>query len=427
MAHSENKNPWFSKPYVQHYDDAGNEIGKSFHKTNPITSKTKTVHTDQNNNKIGSSENVKDTFTGKSHTQHFDQDGTPTSYTETKKNFFGKYRSYTKSGKKRTTQEYLAIIILIGLAIYFIVKVILPIAFVLTTPVITIIALVNIIKSKDETYFKYSLICSTLFILDYLFNGYSSYLMADESFVSENLYINLGVAFVCFGLSIVSLFYNQLNQILLKFNIENINGRKSIVVLLFLILLIPFYFVENKFLNQPAVDNSKLENVASEKPNIEQSTNDKSNLEQSNISNKENLVYNNSENEISKSTETKKEIDIAGFLGSWHYELENGWFFNFEVQRDKILYQEYRMGCGYEILLPRINKDMNWISLDFYQNECTQEIVNSQNCNYSVGYLKFLNGDLCFFVGDGDPCGYINNAGGLGVFKSGNVLKLKKY
>ena len=139
------------------------------------------------------------------------------------------------------------------------------------------------------------------------------------------------------------------------------------------------------------------------------------------------IENNNSENDISKSTETKKEIDIADFLGSWHYELENGWFFNFEVQRDKILYQEYRMGCGYEILLPRINKDMNWISLDFYQNECSQDIVNSQNCNNSVGYLKFLNGDLCFVVGDGDPCGRINNNNELGVFKSGNVLKLEKF
>ena len=34
MAHSENKNPWFRKPYVQHYDDAGNEIGKTFDKKN---------------------------------------------------------------------------------------------------------------------------------------------------------------------------------------------------------------------------------------------------------------------------------------------------------------------------------------------------------------------------------------------------------
>jgi hypothetical protein len=250
VAHSEKKNPWFSKSYVQHYDDSGNKTGKSFDKTNPITNKTKTVHTDQNNSKIGSSENIKDSFTGKTHRQHYDQDGTPTSYTERKKNFFGKYKSYTKSGKKRTTQEYLAAIILIGLAIYFVIKVILPLAFVLATPVITIIALVNIIKSKDETYFKYSLICSALFIIDYLFNGYSSYLMADESFVSENLYIYVGIAFVCFGLSIILLFYNQLNQILLKFNIENINGRKSIVVLLFLILLTPFYFIENKFLTR---------------------------------------------------------------------------------------------------------------------------------------------------------------------------------
>ena len=116
----------------------------------------------------------------------------------------------------------------------------------------------------------------------------------------------------------------------------------------------------------------------------------------------------------------------ADFLGTWHYELENGWCFNFEVQRDKILYYEYRMGCGNEILLPRINKDMNSISLYFYRNECTLGMVNSQNCNNSVGYLEFINGNLNFVVGDGDPCGYINNISGLDVFKSGNVLKLKK-
>ncbi len=298
MAHSEKKTPWFSKSHVQHYDDSGNKTGKSFDKTNPITNKTKTVHTDQNNNKIGSSENIKDSFTGKTHRQHYDQDGTPTSYTERKKNFFGKYKSYTKSGKKRTTQEYLAAIILIGLAIYFVIKVILPLAFVLTTPVITIIALVNIIKSKNETYFKYSLICSTLFILDYLFNGYSSYLMADESFVSENLYIYVGIAFVCFGLSIILLFYNQLNQSLLKFNIENVNVRKSIAVLLFLVLLTPFYFIENKFLHKPTldkvtaekpnldqsiVDNSSIEKSSNEKPNLDQSTDDNSSIEKTSI------------------------------------------------------------------------------------------------------------------------------------------------
>ena len=297
MASSENKKTWFGKSYVQHYNDAGEKSGKSFDKTNPITNKTKTVHTDQNNNKIGSSENVKDAFTGKTHIQHFDKDGTATSYTERKKTFFSKNKSYTKAGKKRTTQEYLAIIILIGLAIYFIVKVILPIAFVLTTPLITVIALVNLIKSKDEKYFKYSLICSTLFIFDYLFKGYSSHLMADESFIAENLYFYVGGAFICFALSIVSFFFNHLNQILLKFNIENINVRKSIVVLLFLILLIPFYFVENKFLQKSAQEKHILmDKVTAEKPNlVDKVAAEKPNLDQPIQTNKdvlnENIQY----------------------------------------------------------------------------------------------------------------------------------------
>lgn len=224
---------------------------------------------------------------------------------------------YTKSGKKRTTQEYLAIIILVGLAIYFVVKVILPLAFVLTTPVITIIALVNLIKLKDETYFKYSLICSALFIFDYLFNGYSSYLMADNSFIAENLYFYVGGAFVCFGLSLVLLFYNKLDQIQLKFKIENTNVRKSILAMLFFVLLTPFYFVENKFLqksalykpilvekvatekpnlDQPTVDNSSTKKSSIEEPNLEQVTAEKTNLEQSKIVqsnkfNKENGMY----------------------------------------------------------------------------------------------------------------------------------------
>jgi antitoxin component YwqK of YwqJK toxin-antitoxin module len=313
MAHSERKRSWLGRDYIQHYDDSGNKIGKSFDKKNFLTNNVKTIHTDQNNNKVGSSENIKDALTGKTHTQHYDQDGNPTSYTEQKKNIFGKYKSYTKSGKKRTTQEYLAYTVLIGLAIYFIVKVILPLAFVLTTPVITIIALVNLIKSKDLKYFKYSLVFSTLFILDYLLKGFSSYLIADGSFISKNLYLYLGFAFVCFSLSAVLFFNDKLNQILLKLKIENKNLKKSISAVVFLILLTPFCFIENKFLHklvknkgtletstvaksnldQSTVDNSLIMDTSIEKLDIKQSEAQKSNFVQSNNSNVENRENNN--------------------------------------------------------------------------------------------------------------------------------------
>lgn len=247
MAHSEKKRSWFGKDYTQHYDDSGNKSGKSFEKKNILTNKVKTVHTDQSNNKTGSSENVKDAITGKQHTQHFDEDGTATSYTERKKNFFGKYKSYTKSGKKRTTQDYLAYLILIGIAIYLIIKVVLPLAFVLITPIISVIALINYFKTKDKKYFKYSLVCSTLFVSDYVFNGYSSYLVTDESFVSHNLYAFLSIAFVCFSLSLSMLLFQKLTELLTKINLLNPSAHVLVAFILGIMIIIPLYFIDNKF------------------------------------------------------------------------------------------------------------------------------------------------------------------------------------
>lgn len=246
MSHSERKNPWFGKPYTQHYDDSGNKIGKSFEKKNILTGKVKTIHTDQDNQKLGSSEKIEDAFTGKVHKQNYDKDGNPTSYTQKEKGWFGRDRWVTRSGKKRTTQELLAYIILIGIAIYIVVKVVLPLSFVLITPILTVVALIKVLKSQGFSGLKYSLISSILFILDYLFNGYTSYLVEDESFVSENLHVFLFVSFVCFGISLVGLTYNKLAESLTKMNVQNRYAQNSIALALVLIFVAPFYLIENK-------------------------------------------------------------------------------------------------------------------------------------------------------------------------------------
>lgn len=258
MAHSERKRPWFGKPYTQHYDDAGNKNGRSYDKKNPITNKVKTNHYNEDGSKIGSSENITDAITGKTHTQHYDETGKATAYTEREKGFFGKYKWVTKSGKKRTTQEIIGYLILIGIVIYIIVKVVLPLTFVLLTPILTVVAIVNSLRSKELGYFKYSLITSILFILDYLFNGYSSYLIEDQSFVSKNLHLFLLLAFVCFSISAVGLAFNRISQFCNQMNVTNRSGQIAIAVSLGILLILPYYLIDNKHLAFKEAANSNI-------------------------------------------------------------------------------------------------------------------------------------------------------------------------
>ena len=258
MSHSERKNPWFGRSYIQHYDDAGKKIGKSFDKKNIITGKVKTIHTDQANQKLGSSERIEDALTGKVHTQNYDKDGNPTSFTQKEKSLFGREKWVTRSGKKRTTQELAAYLVMIGIAIYVIVKVVLPLTFVLITPILTVVSLITVLKSRSFGSLKYSFISSLIFILDYVFEGYSSYLVEDESFISENLHIFLLVAFICFGISLVGLTYNKLSDALTNMNVQNRHAQNSIALLLVLLLVAPFYLIENKHLKFQKMERNEI-------------------------------------------------------------------------------------------------------------------------------------------------------------------------
>ena len=125
----------------------------------------------------------------------------------------------------------------------------------------------------------------------------------------------------------------------------------------------------------------------------------------------------------------RKEKLYSNFLGFWEYDNGNGWEFTLEIREDyKVLYLETRQQDGHEILQPRIpgGSTNNSIYLDFNGREYGGEFP--QNCKTNVGVLDYLNEDyINFRVTGDDPCGVLNDNGGIGVFKLGNVLKLKRF
>ena len=142
MQESKIKKPIFGKPYIQHYEN-GKKSGTTHFRKNIITGKSKQIHKDSKGNKIGSSVPDKDMITGKGFTQHYDDAGNPTSHSYLKKDLLGRSILVTKEGKKRTTQELLSILIVIGLVIYFVLKVIIPFLFISIPTITFIIALIN--------------------------------------------------------------------------------------------------------------------------------------------------------------------------------------------------------------------------------------------------------------------------------------------
>jgi len=91
-----------------------------------------------------------------------------------------------------------------------------------------------------------------------------------------------------------------------------------------------------------------------------------------------------------------------------------------------VLYQEYRMP-GNEILSPKIVNSQDYVALSFSTNEITDTDSDKDGCKTTVGYLEFVNNNELQFMPTGqDPCGYLNDNTGLGVFKNGNIIKLNK-
>lgn len=161
--------------------------------------------------------------------------------------------------------------------------------------------------------------------------------------------------------------------------------------------------------------------------NLNHNTNSRSsNKESQGLHNKQDnstLISDQEQQEIKE--EIKQQIVYSDFYGKWNYEL-NGWFFILEISETTVLYQEYRMP-GNEILNLTIDPPRDDVILSFSQNEITNTHSEKDGCKTIVGYLKLLNNNELQLIPTGhDPCGYMNNNTGLGVFKNGNTIKLKR-
>lgn len=243
MQESKIKKPILGKPYIQHYEN-GKKSGTTHFRKNIITGKSKQIHKDSKGNKIGSSVADKDMITGKGFTQHYDDAGNPTSHSYWKKDLLGRSIFVTKEGKKRTTQELLSILIVIGLVIYFVLKVIIPFLFISIPTISFIIALIN---RENKKIFNWPIIISILYILDYILGGFSNYLFEDKSYICNGLYLSAQLAIVIIALSLLYRYNDMITSYLTekdKYTKSNMNITR---VLLFTLLITPLLFMPNNY------------------------------------------------------------------------------------------------------------------------------------------------------------------------------------
>lgn len=183
------------------------------------------------------------------------------------------------------------------------------------------------------------------------------------------------------------------------------NSLKSLVTITAVILSIIFSFVN-------------FNRSANSSPSNRESRGIRSKLENSTTISSDAVQRNSIKNE--------KHIKLSDFYGNWYYEQKNGWFFKLEISETAVLYQAYRMP-GNEILNPVVGNSQDYVILSFTKNEITDANSDRAGCKTTVGYLKFIsNNELQFIPTGQDPCGYLNDNDGLGVFKNGNIIKLNK-
>lgn len=269
MQESKFKKPLFGKPYIQHYEN-GKKSGTTHFQKNIFTGKSKHIHKDSKGNKIGSSLPDKDMITGKGFIQNYDNHGNATSHSFWKKDWRGRNVFVTKEGKKRTTQELLSILIIIGLVIYFVLKVIIPFLFI-SVPLITFI--IAIINRGNKKTFNWPVIISIIYIADYLLGGYSKYLFEDKSYISNGLYLSAQLSIIIIAASLIWR-YNDLVINYLTNKGKNTRSNLNISrVLLFSFLSMPLFFMPHNYyvdfnkeniheqVNQSAVENNKEQTI----------------------------------------------------------------------------------------------------------------------------------------------------------------------
>jgi hypothetical protein len=210
---SEYKKSFWGKEYIQHTDSNGKKIGTLEHKKS-FWGNEYIEHNDSSGKKTGTSEHKKDSLSGESYTQHYDANGNPTSYTERKKNIWGNIVETTKSGEKKNSGYYVAILLVVLFVIWLILKVVIPLLY-LTLPIILLGISIFRYSRKENNNLEIATIVISIFqIIDYLFGGYAKYLVEDNSFVTPYIYYSVAVSLVIVVTSLFLVFSDKLDSYL---------------------------------------------------------------------------------------------------------------------------------------------------------------------------------------------------------------------